>query len=121
MKYLERFEYFCKECGQKGTVIDVLLNPDVLLIRGLCPACNKSGTYKVIDIEALRQEHDAITLEEAANILASERTTATKQRSRRVKLEEEKTDASIAKAQKKAEVVWKWHLQSRTDKQKDKE
>jgi hypothetical protein len=64
VKYLERFEYYCKQCGQKGSVLDVLLNPDVLLIRGFCEPCNKHGTYKVIDIEALRQEHEQIALAE---------------------------------------------------------
>jgi ribosomal protein L44E len=67
VKYLERFEYFCRECEKKGTVLDVLLNPDVLLIRGFCPVCKKRGTYKVIDIEALRQEHEAIAREESAS------------------------------------------------------
>lgn len=65
MKYLERFEYFCRECEIKGTVLDVLLNPDVLLIRGYCPSCKKRGTYKVVDIEALREEHATIAREAA--------------------------------------------------------
>ena len=65
--YLERFEYICRECNVKGSVVDVLLNPDVLLIRGLCPRCNKRGTYKVVDIDALRHEHAEIAQEESAS------------------------------------------------------
>jgi len=89
VKYLERFEYVCRVCDKKGTVLDVLLNPEVLLIRGFCPACNKRGTYKVVDIEALRHEHDAIAAEESAGKCKT---------------------TSAAKAKKKAEVTWKWEL-----------
>lgn len=64
-KYLERFEYICRECDKKGTVLDVLLNPEVLLIRGYCPICNKRGLYKAVDMAALREEHDALAQEEA--------------------------------------------------------
>ncbi len=63
--YLERFEYVCRECNSKGSVVDVLLNPDVLLIRGFCPRCNKRGTYKVVDIDALRREHLEIAKEDS--------------------------------------------------------
>lgn len=64
VKYLERFEYSCQQCGNKGSVVDILLNPEVLLIRGFCAPCNKRGTYKAIDIEALRQEHEESALAE---------------------------------------------------------
>jgi hypothetical protein len=110
VSYLERFEYFCRECDKKGTVLDVLLNPDVLLIRGFCAVCKKRGTYKVIDIEALRQEHEAIAREESANGPSVERVGATRRSARRQKLEGSTTDASAAKAQKRAAVSWKWEL-----------
>jgi hypothetical protein len=61
-QYLERFEYFCKQCGSKGTVVDILLNPEVLLIRGYCAGCNARGAYKVVDMDVLRQEHEALKL-----------------------------------------------------------
>lgn len=93
-------------------MLDVLLNPDVLLIRGYCAACKKKGTYKVVDIEALRREHEAIAAEEAAS--------AAGPRSPRTKLEEERAGASVANAEKHAEVAWKWELlQSQPGKPKD--
>lgn len=64
-QYLERFEYFCKQCGRKGTVVDILLNPEVLLIRGYCPSCNARGAYKVVDMDVLRREHQALELADA--------------------------------------------------------
>jgi len=87
VQYLERFEYICRVCEKKGTVLDVLLNPEVLLIRGYCPTCKKRGTYKVVDIEALRKEHEQIEREES---------------------ESGGGPASMAKARKSAEVAWKW-------------
>jgi hypothetical protein len=83
VKYLERFEYCCTKCGKTGCVLDVLLNPEMLLIRGFCPACNKRGSYKVIDIEALRQEHEKIELAEA----------------------------QASNPHRKPGVVWRWELQ----------
>ncbi len=59
--YIERFEYFCPECKQKGIVTDVLLNPELMLIRGQCPACNLQGTYKVVDRAKLSEEYQSLT------------------------------------------------------------
>jgi hypothetical protein len=73
VRYIERFEYFCKGCGRKGTVIDVLLNPEVLLIRGHCEGCNAQGAYKVVDIDRLRKEYASIVMEESEDGEASKR------------------------------------------------
>ncbi len=99
VKYLERFEYVCRVCEKKGTVLDVLLNPDVLLIRGFCAGCRKNGTYKVVDIEALRQEHAAMAREESAG--------------RRQK-------PAVSKAKKNAGLAWKWELMESGEKPQDK-
>lgn len=98
-RYLERFEFYCKDCKRKGTIPDVLLNGEVLLIRGYCPLCKTRGTYKAIDIEALRQEHKLLALEEAKHVAEDENG---------------EIHAPLGNAQHVAQVKWRWEL-VRTD------
>jgi hypothetical protein len=94
-RYLERFEFFCQECKRKGTIPDVLLNGEVLLIRGYCPLCKNRGAYKEIDIRALRREHELLALEEANHP---------------VEEENGKIDAPLEKVKEVAHFKWKWKL-----------
>jgi hypothetical protein len=59
--YIERFEYFCPDCNQKGIVTDVLLNPELVIIRGRCPTCNLQSAYKVVDMAMLQAEYEVIS------------------------------------------------------------
>jgi len=61
--YLERFEFFCPKCKKKGEITDVLLNPKLMMIRGLCPFCNVKNTYKTVDISALQAEYEVLSEE----------------------------------------------------------
>jgi hypothetical protein len=119
---LERFEYVCRECDKKGSVRDVLLNAEVLLIRGYCSFCKKQGTYKVVDIEALRKEHEAIAREESASHVAVDGDKVTRRRrSPRTMADVERAENSVATAKNSAEVAWKWELiQDQGDHKKDK-
>jgi hypothetical protein len=56
--YIERFEYFCPDCKLKGIVTDVLVNPDLMIIRGICKECGVQSSYKAVDLSALRTEYD---------------------------------------------------------------
>jgi hypothetical protein len=58
--YLERFEYFCPNCHRKGIVTDILLNPELMIIRGRCLACNLQSSYKAVDMSALQAEYETI-------------------------------------------------------------
>ena len=55
--YLERFEYFCPDCLAKGIVSDVLINPEMLIVRGKCPSCGVQGSYKAVDLAKLTEEY----------------------------------------------------------------
>jgi len=66
--YIERFEYFCPNCKQKGIVTDVLLNPELMIIRGRCSACGLQGSYKVVDMSAMNAEYEVLSeLEKRGN------------------------------------------------------
>ena len=58
--YIERFEFHCPVCKQKGIVTDVLLNPDLLILRGYCAACKLPGAYRVVDVAKLEKEYVAL-------------------------------------------------------------
>jgi hypothetical protein len=58
--YLERFKFFCPKCKSRGVINDILLNSLVVIIRGHCPTCGFSGTYKIIDISLLRAKDDVL-------------------------------------------------------------
>jgi len=58
--YIERFEYFCPDCKKKGIVTDVLLNPELMIIRGRCPTCNLQSAYKAVDISYLQAEYQGL-------------------------------------------------------------
>jgi hypothetical protein len=58
--YVERFEFFCPGCKKKGVVTDVLLNPDLLILRGYCGDCKLAGTYKIVDRVELEREYQAL-------------------------------------------------------------
>jgi hypothetical protein len=58
--HIERFEFHCPVCKTKGVVTDVLLNPDLLILRGYCAACKLSGTYKAVDMAKLDNEYRAL-------------------------------------------------------------
>jgi hypothetical protein len=62
--YIERFEYFCPLCKTKGIVTDVLLNPELMIIRGRCGSCGANSSYKAVDISALSTEYDVECQEE---------------------------------------------------------
>jgi hypothetical protein len=47
--YLERFRFFCPRCKMRGVINDVLLNPELMLIRGHCSVCNLKSTYKAVE------------------------------------------------------------------------
>jgi hypothetical protein len=59
--YVERFEYICPDCKKKGIVTDVLLNPEMMIIRGRCPACDLQGAYKIVDRVKLQAEYEALS------------------------------------------------------------
>jgi hypothetical protein len=59
--HIERFEYFCPDCDQKGVITDVLLNPELMIIRGRCTKCNLQRAYKVVDMSSLRAEYEALS------------------------------------------------------------
>ena len=61
--YIERFRYFCPACKKKGIITDVLLNPELLIIRGRCPVCNLEGTYKAVDMLNLQAEYEVLSHE----------------------------------------------------------
>ena len=58
--YIEKFEFHCPVCHNKGTVNDVLLNPELLILRGYCPHCQRKGAYKVVDIAKLERDYSAL-------------------------------------------------------------
>jgi hypothetical protein len=58
--HIERFEFHCPVCKTKGTITDVLLNPDMLILRGYCTVCQLSGAYKVVDMSKLKKEYGAL-------------------------------------------------------------
>jgi len=55
--YLERFEYFCPKCRAKGVVTDVLINPELLIVRGKCESCGAESSYKAVDLAKLQAEY----------------------------------------------------------------
>jgi hypothetical protein len=109
VEYLERYEYFCKVCKNKGVVQDILINAEILLIRGYCLACEAGGTYKVVDIDILRREHEAAAREESAG--AASRSNAA---NGRVTLpppsQDVKTDNPPRRPRTGPKVNWKWEL-----------
>jgi hypothetical protein len=61
--YIERFRFFCPHCKKRGIITDVLLNPELLLIRGRCSVCNLKSTYKAVDMVALQAEYEVLSHE----------------------------------------------------------
>jgi hypothetical protein len=57
---LDRFEYFCPDCNNKGVVTDVFVNSQLLILRGACPTCGVKSNYKVVERAELKLSHGGL-------------------------------------------------------------
>ena len=54
----ERIEYLCTKCDRKGTILDIFVNPTVILLRGNCSVCGNSSAVRAIDLLKLAIQID---------------------------------------------------------------
>jgi hypothetical protein len=54
----ERIEYFCTKCHEKGTLMEILVHPTVLLLRGRCSPCGIDSAIKAVDLLQLAEHID---------------------------------------------------------------
>jgi ribosomal protein L44E len=60
---VERVEYKCSHCKKAGSIVEIFLHPDLLLLRGYCEGCRKFGISRVTDLTSLQSEFELIVPE----------------------------------------------------------
>jgi hypothetical protein len=59
--YIERFKFSCPRCKKLGIITDVLLNPELMILRGHCLACDMTSAYKAVDMSMLQAEYEVLS------------------------------------------------------------